>query len=74
MYYHMNVPFQITIGMTLLIVIICFYHKNSTNTKETKYLDEIDCICWINLKSSTDRKYKMEEMFSDAIFSGNRFK
>lgn len=69
---NIGIGICICIGISIiLLVLIYFYYKHSTNdTKETQYLDGIDCIYWINLDRSIDRKQKMEEMFSDIIFLG----
>jgi GR25 family glycosyltransferase involved in LPS biosynthesis len=68
---NIRIVITIVVAITMIIVILYFYHKNKKNdTKEIKYLDGIDCIYWINLDRSLDRKRKMEEMFSDTIFAG----
>jgi GR25 family glycosyltransferase involved in LPS biosynthesis len=64
-------------GIFILIFVIIFYntYKNNqyaSNADKNNYLNGIDCIYWINLKRSTDRRDKMETMFLDPVFSGKK--
>lgn len=65
---------HIGLGICILILVILYYKIYDNNTHAINYLDGIDCIYWINLDRSTDRKQKMEEMFTDPIFSGKPIK
>jgi hypothetical protein len=60
---------HIGIGICILILTILYY-KIYDNVNNINYLDGIECIYWINLNRSIDRKQKMEEMFTDPIFLG----
>jgi GR25 family glycosyltransferase involved in LPS biosynthesis len=65
---------HIGLGICMLVLVILYYKIYDTYTNNTNYLDGIDCIYWINLDRSTDRKQKMENMFTDPIFSGKPIK
>lgn len=69
----------ITSFYLLIIICVLFYsynyienfddnNINNLNLKNN-YLDGIDVIYWINLDKSTERKQKMENVFTDPIFS-----
>ena len=70
----MNIPHQIGLGIAIAIMIsvvkLIMYSCDKKIKEKIKYLDGIDCIYWINLDRSIDRKRKMEEMFSNPIFLG----
>jgi GR25 family glycosyltransferase involved in LPS biosynthesis len=65
---------HIGLGICILILTILFYKIQYNYVNNINYLDGIDCIYWINLDRSTDRKQKMEEMFTDPIFLGKPIK
>jgi GR25 family glycosyltransferase involved in LPS biosynthesis len=65
---------HIALGICMLVLVILYYNIYDDNIHAIKYLDGIDCIYWINLDRSTDRKQKMEQMFTDPIFSGKPIK
>jgi GR25 family glycosyltransferase involved in LPS biosynthesis len=64
---------HIGVGIGILLLVILYYNYYS-NVSSINYLDGIDSIYWINLDRSTDRKQKMEEMFTDPIFLGKPIK
>lgn len=64
----------IGIGIGILIIVILYYRYYSNHNSHVNYLDGIDCIYWINLDRSIDRKQKMEQMFMDPIFLGKPIK
>lgn len=65
---------HIGLGFLNLIMIITFYKMygyDSWSVYEGKeFLDGIDCIYWINLERSKDRKITMEQIFQDSVFFG----
>jgi len=63
---------HIGLGICMLVFVILYY--KIIDHYDIHYLDGIDCIYWINLDRSTDRKQKMEQMFTDPIFSGKPIK
>jgi len=67
---------HIRLGISVLLLVIVYYSFYCNNKKidEAIFLDGIDCIYWINLDRSTDRKAKMEQVFTDPIFSGKPIK
>lgn len=67
---------HIGIGITIVSIVIIYYkYYGYINTiDEIDYLDGIDCIYWINLDRSIDRRKHMEEMFMDPVFSGKPIK
>jgi GR25 family glycosyltransferase involved in LPS biosynthesis len=66
--------FHIGLGIFILLLVILYYkfygNYNTDLNSDTNYLDGIDCIYWINLDRSTDRKRKMETLFKDPNFTG----
>jgi NADH:ubiquinone oxidoreductase subunit K len=67
---HINIG----LGITVLVLVIIYYKFYDNTITNIHYLDGIDCIYWINLDRSIDRKQKMEEMFTDPIFIGKPIK
>jgi GR25 family glycosyltransferase involved in LPS biosynthesis len=65
---------HIGLGICILILAILYYRIYDNHINNINYLDGIDCIYWINLDRSIDRKEKMEQMFTDPIFSAKPIK
>jgi len=65
---------HIGVGIGVLLLVILYYKDYGNNVSDINYLDGIDCIYWINLDRSIDRKQRMEHMFTDPIFSGKPIK
>ena len=65
---------DIKLGMFSIFVILFIYYMKEKiqENPEEKYLDGVNCIYWINLDRSIDRKKKMENMFLDPVFSGKK--
>ena len=65
---------HIGLGFISIILIISFYKMYGYDSwsvyEGNDFLDGVDCIYWINLERSKDRKITMEEMFQDPIFFG----
>ena len=65
---------HIGFGIAILCIIISYYKyyqdKSDLYIDTISYLDGIDCIYWINLDRSTDRKMRMEKMLQDPVFTG----
>jgi len=64
---------HIGLGIFILMLIITYYKYYGNDNmllNASDFLHGIDCIYWINLDRSIDRKQKMEKMFTDPIFSG----
>jgi GR25 family glycosyltransferase involved in LPS biosynthesis len=65
---------HIGLGLLLTFVVLSYYKiygYDSWNIYQgTEFLDGVDTIYWINLERSTDRKAKMELIFSDKVFYG----
>ena len=63
---------DIGVGICILLLVIIYYkfYGNNNENENINYLDGIDCIYWINLNRSVDRKQKMEQIFTDPIFIG----
>ena len=62
------------LGFLTIIVVLIFYKLYGYDSwslyQGNDFLDGIDCIYWINLERSKDRKITMEQMFQDPIFFG----
>ena len=65
---------HIGLGISILVLVILYYNVHNNNSNNINYLDGIDCIYWINLDRSIDRKQKMEQLFTDPIFLGKPIK
>jgi GR25 family glycosyltransferase involved in LPS biosynthesis len=74
MYISLSTYIHIGIGIGVLVVVMLYYNYYNDNINNIHYLDGIDCIYWINLDRSIDRKQNMEKMFTDPIFLGKPIK
>jgi GR25 family glycosyltransferase involved in LPS biosynthesis len=66
--------FNVGVGIITLIIVLSYYKLYGYDSwnllSSLDFLDGIDCIYYINLDRSKDRRENMEKMFEDPIFIG----